>query len=332
MYIRKIGDVYWACHFAGGGHGSHEIARMSDEHRRATDYIVRAAGDAGYETATEVTTTNRTRLDAVIFGDRVTGAEVQWSSIGTRAVRARTTKSLRATGLRGPLTRPLTEGVLPVWFSPSGGRPDWLYRVPTIQAPIRSWEALPARRAVRALGIREITFEPCRPGAPFDQCPERGWNFCGGLHPWARPRGGDESKGSLTVDDLFAMVPARQFVPVDFRGYVYLVDADSAARLKEFTSTPAITSPSEARSPLAPLPRACTSPVHARTLVAAPGDPQLVLDWRHATVLHRPQQCTGCGKPCHLLNPANGQPWHKTCADALPAAARPQAVRTDEVS
>lgn len=269
LYIRKSGGKYWACHYPGGAHGRHEVALMSDEHRRATDYIVRAADDAGYRTATEVTTSNRTRLDAVIFGNRVAGAEVQWSHIGTPDARTRTTKSLRATALVGTAAQDLAEGVLPVWFSPSGGRPDWLYRVPTVEAPTASWAFLPRRRAVMAAGVREVLIERCRPGGPFQNCPKRKKNFCGGFHPWARVRTNDETKGALTLDDVFTMVPGRRLVPINYHDYVYLVDAESAAKYKEFTTMPGSLTPKRppkrrSLGPVTQSPRECISAAHSR--------------------------------------------------------------------
>ena len=41
-----------------------------------------------------------------------------------------------------------------------------------------------------------------------------------------------------------------------------------------------------------------------------------VLNWKRATVLGEPQPCTRCGSPAHLLDPYDGKPWHKSCAEA----------------
>src|SRR5713226_5058557 len=117
MLIWSRGGRFWARHFPGGGHGPHLIALMSPEHIRATDYAIRAAEDAGYTTVPEAVTDNRTRLDAVIYGpgvSQVTGIEVQATAITKRTVLARTTRSSRATALKGACAQPLPRGVLPL--------------------------------------------------------------------------------------------------------------------------------------------------------------------------------------------------------------------------
>ena len=103
MHIRLIGGKFWAVHFAGGGHGGHEIALESDEHRRQKDYWHRAAEDAGHRASTEYNTGGGTILDVAIDGPRRTGVEVQHSYVKVSVVKSRTTKSFKA-------------GWLPVWF------------------------------------------------------------------------------------------------------------------------------------------------------------------------------------------------------------------------
>ncbi len=58
-----------------------------------------------------------------------------------------------------------------------------------------------------------------------------------------------------------------------------------------------------------------------------------VLDWRHTTVLDTPQRCTRCGSPCHLLDPADRAPSHKTCAETAircPGRRKPAATFAGE--
>lgn len=119
MYVRKQNGMYWAVHFAGEGHGSHEITVESDEHRRQKDYWYRAAQDAGYEASKELRTGKGTVLDVAIRGERQTGVEIQHSYNKTTVIKTRTTKSYKA-------------GWLPVWFLDSDRRPDWFHEVPSV--------------------------------------------------------------------------------------------------------------------------------------------------------------------------------------------------------
>jgi hypothetical protein len=41
-----------------------------------------------------------------------------------------------------------------------------------------------------------------------------------------------------------------------------------------------------------------------------------VLDWRHARVLDNPWPCVLCGARTLLLDPWDGEPMHKSCAEA----------------
>lgn len=222
---------YWAKHFAGGGHlGGHQIHRMTPEHQRGTECWVTAWSDAGYSTATEVTTNNRARFDAVAFGPRITGLEVQVQLQETRRVKARHTQRLNATALTGPCARTLDRPVETVWFAPVG-QPQWLYKVPSFECGNRSWEITPRPSVVPAIGARSIDVKPCRPPW-FQQCPVKRRNFCGGSHLWTEPRGG------LSIADVAAMIPEGQLVPVEISGQgVYYTDPASRERFEDFAGT-----------------------------------------------------------------------------------------------
>lgn len=45
------------------------------------------------------------------------------------------------------------------------------------------------------------------------------------------------------------------------------------------------------------------------------------LDWSRAALAMHPAPCVDCGQPTRLLDPADGQPRHKTCAEQAVAAA-----------
>jgi hypothetical protein len=229
VYRSPMTGDYFARHFAGGGHGSHAVVRESDEHRRGKDYWLRGFDAAGLEGATEVSTNNRTRLDVAAFGGLVpTGVEIQWSQLTTAQAKRRTTQTMRATGIIGKNARPLTKEILPVWFSPSQGRPSWLYEVPTVEARGLAWDFLPPSRSVMAEGVRRIEQEKCTPGSRWAQCPVTGRNWCRGWHPLQVVRTG------LTIDEVAALVPAGQLVPLRyFTGAVYLTDRESSSRYAE---------------------------------------------------------------------------------------------------
>ena len=152
MHVRRSpdGTRFWAVHFAGGAHGTHDIRPESEEHRRGKDYWVRAFDTAGFTAVREVSTNNRTRLDAAAFGGAVdTGVEVQLYTPRPGEVKRRTTQSMRATATTGAAPRLLPSGILPVWFSPSIGRLTWHYTAPTILAQDRDWGMLPGPRSDR---------------------------------------------------------------------------------------------------------------------------------------------------------------------------------------
>ena len=226
MHVYKRGTHYFARHFSGGGHGDHSIRRVSDEHLRGTDCWLQAWSDAGFGTATEVSTDNSVRLDAVAFGGHVTALETQVHPQSAAVVKGRHTRRLRARSFTGQHARDLTEALRVVWFAPVG-RPDWLYRVPTVQCQNRSWETTPDPHTVPAIGVRSIDIQPCS-ATWFPRCPDRRAGWCGKLHLWAEPRGG------LTLADVAAMVPEGDLIPVELDNGIYLTDRLGYARCKSF--------------------------------------------------------------------------------------------------
>lgn len=232
MYVQRRYGNLWAIHHQEHGHGSTRVSRMSDEHRRANDYFVRAGEDAGYGTAVEVRTDRRTRLDSVIFGPRMTGIEVQHSALSKRAAINRTAKSLNARSLAVGGGEKSVSGVLPVWFDTDDKEPRWFHHVPSVGCNKIPWDALPERRSLTATGLRQVRAVRCVPGA-FERCPKTKRNACGEWHPKVEPARG------LTVDDVAAMVPDGQLVPLHYYGrWVYLVDPRSLATYEDITGAP----------------------------------------------------------------------------------------------
>lgn len=245
MFIRLSGNKYWAVHFAGGAHGAHEISIETDEHRRQKDYWHRAAEDAGYRASKEFRTGGGTVLDVAIEGPRRTGIEVQHSLIEVKLVKSRTTKSYRA-------------GWLPVWFLDSDRTPAWFHHVPAVGCNRISWGDLPPRRAATAVGLTKFSPLKCTAGA-FDACPAGRKRPCGGWHPQREPWGG------LTVDDVAAMVPAEQILPMrDAKGRVHLVSSENLELYRGLTGFTGDYAPDNSgrRGGAATQTMQCVSPVH----------------------------------------------------------------------
>ncbi|MFI6306757.1 hypothetical protein ACIBCH_33140 [Amycolatopsis thailandensis] len=223
MYIKKIRDRYWAVHFPGSDCAAeHAVEHESDEHRYQKDYWQRAAEDAGFSVTQERSTGHGTILDVAIEGPRRTGIEVQRSSIQTRSVKARTTKSFHG-------------GWLPVWFLDSDRPSPWFFEVPTVGSNPRPWSSMPPRRAATAIGPRRLVATRCTI-ANMDTCPvtagKKPKRPCGRFHPIPEPWGG------LTVDDVAGMVPAREIVPIrDLRGNVRLIPHSDLELFRELTGT-----------------------------------------------------------------------------------------------
>jgi hypothetical protein len=131
MFVRLVGDRYWAVHFPGSSCTSdQEIAEESVEHRRQKDYWQRAAEAAGDPVTQEHRTGRGTILDVAIDGTYRTGIEVQRSAIGPTLVKSRTTKSFGA-------------GWLAVWFLDSDRSPPWFTEVPALGCNKLAWTSLP---------------------------------------------------------------------------------------------------------------------------------------------------------------------------------------------
>ncbi|MCR6488254.1 hypothetical protein M8542_36035 [Amycolatopsis sp. OK19-0408] len=221
MYVKRIGDRYWAVHFPGSRCAEkHAIARESDEHRIQKDYWQRAAEDAGHPATQEQRTGAGTILDVAISGPRPTGIEVQHSQVQTQSVKARTTRSFQA-------------GWLAVWFLDSDRPSAWFFDVPTVGSNPRPWSSLPPRRAATAIGPRRLVATRCTV-TTLGNCPngtrKRPKPPCGGFHPIAEPWPG------LTVDDVAEQVPARRIVPIiDLRGSVRLIPHEDLDLLRDLT-------------------------------------------------------------------------------------------------
>jgi hypothetical protein len=217
---------YTAVHFRGTpGHGTHPIEPETIEHQRQKEYVRQAATDAGLTAETEVPVSAGSRhgvMDVAITGGTVDAdIEVQRNRIGAATVTRRTRLYHAA-------------GYLPVWFNDWGPRPEWLGHVPALGCSPRDWEAqMPRRRTVTATGLGTLREAACRPGE-FDRCPmaaPRQRGTCGGIHPKVTaglPR--------YTVDDVAAMVPAGELVPLRyFNSNAFLVTAGTFTRYQEMT-------------------------------------------------------------------------------------------------
>ncbi|APU15927.1 hypothetical protein UA75_20000 [Actinoalloteichus sp. GBA129-24] len=268
MFVREIRGRYFAVHFPGGGHGSHEIMRESDEHRRQKEYWQRAAEDAGYPVQQEFATDSGTVLDVAIHGPRRTGVEVQRSHLTGRAAATRTTRSFRA-------------GWLPVWFADSDRTPQWFHRVPSVGCVTIPWRDLPPRRAATATGLRTLEAERCTADTSTG-CYDRRRRPCGRYHPKPVPWRG------LTVDDVATLVPAEEAVPLTMRGgSVYLVPPPSVELFRELTGDEGEYRPGSGRRSVPPSRsgvRDCRNPSHV-------GDPPP----------GRWPRCRQCGKEIYLI-------------------------------
>lgn len=344
MFVRRSDGNYFACHFKGGGHGDHAIRRMTPEHLRSVDCWLSAWSAAGYEAAAEVHTSNQLRLDAVAFGPRITGLEVQVQPQAPALVKARHTRRLRATALTGQHERTLSRPMEVVWFAPVG-RPSWLYEVPSIECGNRSWEVTPKPTEVAAIGVLRIDIKPCIP-TWFSGCPgpsRRGQTWCGRSHPWTEPR------ERLSIADLAPMITEEQLVPTDIPGIgVHYAGLADRARYEQFAAETMPTVPLGRRRSRPASPTACDWAGHSRQTaavevparheVAAPGTSSRMPDpsawcacascgrrYRPAhpsgkcydcrASAHRPDHigpCTRCQLPCIRYGPS-GQPLCIAC-------------------
>ncbi|MFI9455023.1 hypothetical protein [Amycolatopsis sp. NPDC052450] len=258
MFVRLVGDRYWAVHFRGSSCTSdHEIAEESVEHRRQKDYWQRAAEDAGYPVTQERRTGRGTILDVAIDGPYRTGIEVQRSAIESTLVKSRTTKSFSA-------------GWLPVWFLDSDRTPPWFTQVPALGCNKLAWTTLPPPRAATALGPRRMIPTRCTIST-WDYCPTGGRHrgkrtrpprVCGRMHPNPEPWIG------LTVDDVAERLPAGELVAMrDLLGDVRLVsptDLELFQEMTEQTGEYQPGRPTKPRGQSAPHTAECLNPEHPR--------------------------------------------------------------------
>lgn len=304
---QMFGSRLWGIHF-DSKYDSHMSAAMSDEHKRQTEYVVRAAEDAGFRAGTEVSLPTRVRPDAVVYGPRDVGIEIQRSHLTRPAAVGRTRKAVNA-GL-----------ATSVWFSdrdPSKP-PRWFWYVPSIGMNVLPWDVVPPKgSATVATGLRTIRPLRCTFGN-VGNCPETGGRPCGRVHPK------DEPLGGMTVDDIAASVPAGEIVPLRYiDDRVLLVPENSKTTYEELIGRPA---------------EMWMSPITADTLTATPAgvdgrvectaDPAeefmlnptveevgrtsaIPLSWAARNLGHWPGRCKLCG--WHIAK----QGHHPTCGTWL---------------
>jgi prepilin-type processing-associated H-X9-DG protein len=245
VYHHSTG-MYYARHFPGGAHPGpgHRITPKSPEHLRAQEY-----GERGFAlpAAQEVTTNNRTRLDvATLDAPVMTALEVQFTHAKIPEVKARTTRSMRATAFTGRYARPLTNGVLPIWLADNADGPPWRYQVPTIETSA-PWHVLPPRNTVVAVGVRRIVAEKCTPGSRWQDCPVTGRGSCRQNHPYA------ELLTGVILDEFLEKSANGLYVPIRyFTGSIFMVEAASVGLYTELGGDGAYSAsePAKARSKL----------------------------------------------------------------------------------
>lgn len=222
MFLKRIGDQWWACHYERSHCGSMRIpAPVSDEHKRQADYWARAAEDAGWSVELEHGLATGTRPDMLISGGPVsTGIEIQRYDLPVDKAVRRTTKALRAS-------------VLDVWFTNQAPPPKWAFKVPSVTENSLPWNVVPPRRAATATGLRIIKPARCTIET-FPRCPSTGRRVCGNQHPV------DEPWRRMLIDDVAARVPAGEIVAMTFRrtskaSDVLLVSPESLALYEDMT-------------------------------------------------------------------------------------------------
>jgi hypothetical protein len=224
--------------------------------RASTPEGLLAAGRRGCRSPNVTGGTNRGWHDPG-RGDRRprrTGIEVQHSQLQSRLAKSRTTKSFRA-------------GWLPVWFLDSDRTPPWFHEVPALGCNKLPWSSLPPRRSATALGPSRFVARACTV-TNFGTCPngtkKRPKPHCREYHPSREPWPG------LTVDDVAAMLPAEQIVPMRaLRGDVHLVAPETLNLFEELTGQNGAYWP-DARRPRggrAADSALCVNPVHDQQIV-----------------------------------------------------------------
>ncbi|ETT28762.1 hypothetical protein RR21198_5877 [Rhodococcus rhodochrous ATCC 21198] len=216
MFIRRRGDRYFAVHFSGSGcSATHDVAPETDEHKRQKEYWCRAADRVGYEAVPEYKTNGGTRVDVLVKGTVLVGAEVQHSRLKLTAARSRTTKTANA-------------GIVPLWTSDSQREPTWLHKIPSIRVNDTDWSAgMPPAGTATATALREIEMTRCD-WSGFQKCPVTGGRPCGDWHPKLVPLLG------ITLDDAIAGAASGNLLPiVDRSGHVYIVPQRDRDKLRQ---------------------------------------------------------------------------------------------------
>jgi hypothetical protein len=227
LYLQQRGTQLIAAHWPGTAlANTHRITHgVSDEHQRQVDYIGRAGAAAGFDVRTEVRLNTAVIPDAVIYGSQINiGIEVQRSALSPPAAKARTTKARRA-------------GVHSVWFA-DGREPSWFWSVASVRMnPELTWSTVPGPRGVTVVsGVRIVVPRRCRE-IHNSQCPNRR-RGCNAWHAVHEPRLG------TFVDDVAAMMPAGQMVPMVYRrfngaSYTVIVSAEDKTRYEQIVGRPA---------------------------------------------------------------------------------------------
>jgi hypothetical protein len=201
LYLREHHGLLIAAHWSGTALAdSHEIHHgVSDEHKRQVEYIHDAGKAAGFDVRTEVKLPTNVRPDAVIYGPRQIGIEVQRSRLTPAAAKGRTTKAHRA-------------GVESLWFSDRPSNPpSWFEMVPSVAMMEFAWDTLPKARSVTVTSVKRIVSRRCQE-IYNGQCPERRYG-CNRQHPTHEPR------REVLVDDVAEWAPRGVLVPMVFRPF-----------------------------------------------------------------------------------------------------------------
>lgn len=218
MYVRKVGDRFFAVHFPGGAHGEHAISAESAEHRCQKEYLARGTESHRGLTADleNRTSHGRARHDVAILGGLIqVGLEAQRGQQAPHVVKRRTTESYNEDWRR-------------LWFNgESRDTPHSGLVVPHYWCNL-DWSTLPPRNAATAVGVGRLHAAKCIP-AEFDRCPETGRRQCGKWHPKRTAHRG------LVVDDIGPMAALAELKPIAMKTHVQLVPASDFGLYQELT-------------------------------------------------------------------------------------------------
>lgn len=226
LYLQVRNGQMWAIHYDGSLSRHRVHQGMSDEHKRQTEYVVRAAEDAGFPVTSEARgqpakLTTGVIPDAVIYGPVTAGIEIQRSQI-TRSAAVRRTRSA------------LAAGTVSTWFTDKQDAPRWFWHVPSVgMNPQMRWDTMPPKRAATVTtGLRVVKAVKCHPVNLY-RCPDTKGRHCGKYHARHEPWTG------MTVDDVAAGLPAGEIAPMRFFGkQILLVSPDSRRLYEEMIGRP----------------------------------------------------------------------------------------------